>query len=410
MIQKATKIAVCAAGLTWVVARSAWAGDWPQFFGPHRDGSTEESLAVEWPGGSPKTRWHEAVGQGFSGPVVRGGKVILFTREGDQEVLKCRDTTTGKTVWQQALPTSYTDDFGFDEGPRATPLIVGDCVYAMGAAGHIRCVSFADGKLQWQKDAAKEFSAGKGYFGFACSPVSVTNAVVFQVGGEAATLVALEPATGKLLWKSGSHEAGYASPRVVVKEGRERLLSFDREGLSVIEGRTGVELFQFHWRARMAASVNAASPVLDGERVFLTASYGTGAVLLKPVKDTYEAVWSDQEGLSAHFTTPVLYQGHLYGYHGRQEQGQELRCIDLETGKVRWSEPQFGTGSVIRSGSLLVLVKESGELVLAKADPAGLRPLAQSQIVGSGVRALPALSDGCLYVRDKRQLHCIELK
>ena len=403
----------------WIAA-SLWAltavagvvlgGDWPQFFGPHRDGASEEIIALKWPAGAPKVRWHEAAGQGFSGPVIVGGKVILFTREGDQEVLKCRDAATGKAIWQQDLPTAYVDDFGFDEGPRATPLVVDGRVYALGAAGMIRCVTLADGKLVWKSDAAAAFSAGKGFFGFASSPVALKGAIVFQVGGDGATLAAFEPATGKVLWKTGSHEAGYASPAVLISDGKERVISFDREGLSVIDGQSGSELYQFHWRSRMGPSVNAASPVLDGGRVFLTASYGTGAVLLEPKKDGYEKVWSDGECLAAHFTTPVLVDGNLYGYHGRQEQGQELRCVELNTGKVRWSDSGFGTGSVIRCGKTLVLLKESGELVLAEASPESFKPLTQAQVAGSGVRALPALADGCLYLRDKRQLYCLEMR
>ena len=386
------------------------ATDWPQFLGPTRDGVSDESVAVQWSGGAPKVRWHEMVGQGFSAPVVVGDKVILFTRDGNEEVLICRDAATGKSMWKQSLPTTYTDDFGFDEGPRSTPLVVNGRVYVMGAAGVIRCVDLADGTLKWKNDAATSFAAGKGFFGFATSPVALKNAVVFQVGGKGATLVGFDPATGKVLWKAGSHESGYASPMVMHQNGRERLIAFDREGLLVLEGGTGAELFQYHWRSRMGPSVNAASPVLDGGRVFLTASYGTGAVLLKPKQEEFEPVWTDHDCLAAHFTTPVLFEANLYGYHGRQEEGQELRCVELETGKVRWSEPGFGTGSVIRSGKTLLLVKETGELVMAEASPEKFKPLVQAQIAGSGVRALPALSGGALYVRDKKQLYCVEVK
>ena len=394
----------------WSVPKTTFAGDWPQFLGAQRNGVSEESVAVQWPGGAPKVRWHEAVGQGFSAPVVVGNRTILFTREGDEEVLNCRETATGKSVWKHSLKTTYTDDFGFDEGPRSTPLVVDGRVFAMGAAGVIRCVDLKDGSLQWKNDAAVTFSAGKGFFGFATSPVALKNAVVFQVGGKGATLVAFEPASGKVLWKTGSHESGYASPNVMRQDGREKVIAFDREGLLVLDGVSGSEIFQFHWRSRMGPSVNAASPVLDGGRVFLTASYGTGAVLLKPKLEEFEPVWSDHDCLAAHFTTPVLFEGNLYGYHGRQEEGQELRCVDLETGKVRWSEPGFGTGSVIRCGKTLLLLKETGELVLAVASPDKFTPLAQAQVAGSGVRALPALSEGAFYVRDKKQLYCVEVR
>jgi outer membrane protein assembly factor BamB len=396
--------------LVAIFADSARAGDWPQFLGPHRNGVSDESVTTNWPSDGPKIRWRQKTAKGFSGPVVIGDKVILFSREGDEEILICRETAKGGKTWEQRLPTAYVDDFGFDEGPRATPAVADGKVFAIGAAGQIRCVSLADGGLLWKLNAAELFRAEKGFFGFACSPVVLGDKVIFQVGGNGGTLVALETKSGKLLWKFGSDEAGYASPLVAEFGKQTRIVSFHREGLSILDPESGKETFRFPWRSRMNASVNAASPLVDHGRVFLTASYGTGAVLLAPVGNAFESTWSGYESLSAHFVTPVICDGFLYGYHGRTEEGPELRCVELATGKVRWRKEGFGSGSVTLAGHVLILVRESGELDLADASPDAFRVLAQTQAAGSGARALPALANGCLYVRDKNQLTCLEVR
>jgi len=259
-------------------------------------------------------------------------------------------------------------------------------------------------------DAAGRFGASKGFFGFSCSPVVVGEKVIVQVGGSSGTLVALEAKTGRVLWKSGKDESGYASPLVAKLGNQTSVVSFNREGLSILDPESGKQTFSFHWRSRMNESVNAASPLVDAGRVFLTACYDTGAVLLAPKGDGFETLWSGYDSLSAHFATPVLAKGFLYGYHDRFEHGPELRCIELETGKVRWRAEGFGSGSATLSRGSLVLVKETGELVIAEATPDAFRPIVQAQIAGTGTRALPAIANGCLYVRDKNQLVCVEMR
>lgn len=353
--------------------------------------------------------WRVKVGDGFSGPVVADGVTYLFTREGDREVLSAYDSTNGKPRWKNELPTSYSDDFGMGDGPKATPAVAGGRVFAFGPAGQLRAVSVSDGKLLWQFDCAKRFGADKGFFGFASSPLAVADRVVVQAGGEGAGIVAFAGADGKVLWKTGSDEAGYGSPVPLVMDGRTNVLCFNRAGAVALDLATGAEAFRFPWRSRMNASVNAASPVVSKAGVLVTASYGTGAAFFKPAKGTVESLWSGDESISAHFATPVEAGGFLYGFHGRQESGPDFRCVELSTGKVRWSLNAFGSGSVLRAGERLLVLTEKGELAVFATNPAKAEELGRYQVAGNGSRAVPALADGRLYLRDRANLICLKV-
>lgn len=395
----------------WLAPPAARAADWPQFLGPNRNGSTTNAITTAFPKDGPTRLWRRQVGQGFSGPVVAEGKVILFHRVANEEVLEAFDTRSGVPRWRHAAPTAYVDDFGFDEGPRGAPCVRDGRVFTFGAEGRLSAVSLADGKSLWAVDTKARFQADKGFFGFACSPLAEGNLVLLNLGGGGdAGVAAFAADTGKLVWKLTDDEAGYASPVAMTRGGERLVLFFTRTGLEVVEPAAGKLRLRFPWRSRMNASVNAASPVVDGDEIFLTASYGTGATLLRFKAGKVEPAWSGDASLSAHYATPVKHGEFLYGFHGRQEQGQDFRCIEWRTGKVRWSTEGIGAGTVVLAGDRLVLLLESGELVIAPALPDGFKPLARAQILGGGTRAPFALGEGMLVARDKNQLVVLDVK
>ncbi len=404
------------AGGIWLVALALQAADWPQFLGSDRNGiSAETNLAGAWPSDGPPVRWKKDVGQGFSGPVVAHGKLILFHRKADQEIIDCMDAKTGGDVWRFAYPTSYQDDFGFDEGPRGTPAIVDGKVYAMGAEGFVHCVDFQSGKEIWHADCKKDFQSPKGFFGMACSPLVEGGAVILNIGGSGgAGIIALDAATGTLRWKQGDVEAGYSSPIAATIRGKRYALMFTRAGLSAVNPTNGAAYFDFPWRSRNNASVNAAAPVVSGDMIFLTASYGTGAVLLRVENGAPQKIWSGDEALSCHYATPVLYQGYLYGVDGRADPGMQprpsLRCVELQTGRVCWTQEDFGAATVTLAGGQLFILTENGELLHAPVNPKEFHVAVRAQILPLGVRAYPALADGCLYARAKDKLVCVGLK
>ena len=396
--------------LIWL-AGSAPAADWPQFLGPSRDGTCSNSdLANTWPAGGPPVIWKKEVGQGFSGPVVWHGKLILFHRVGDKEIVECLDAKTGNRAWVADYPTAYQDDFGFDEGPRATPTVVNGNVYTLGAEGMLNCWDLATGRNAWRVDTKKDFTAGKGFFGIACSPLVEGQSVILNVGGEhGAGVCAFEASTGKLLWKATDDEASYSSPVAVTIRGKRQALVFTRAGLVSLDPASGNVLFRFPWRSRMNASVNAATPLVVDDQIFLSASYNTGAVLLRLTDAGPQKIWSGDNILSNHYATSVYRDGFLYGFDGRQETGPSLRCVELKTGKVRWSEENFGAGTLMLAGNRLLILTEKGELIAAPATPDGFKSAARAQVLPFGSRAYPALADGFYYARGKGKLVCVDL-
>jgi outer membrane protein assembly factor BamB len=396
-------------------ARQAHAGDWPQFLGPTRNGVYAGSdLAAVWPKEGPPVVWQKSVGQGFSGPAVADGQLILFHRLDDKEVVACLDARTGEPKWTSAYPTEYRDDFGFDEGPRATPCIAEGRVYAFGAEGMLICLNLADGKMLWQVNTKKEFHPRKGFFGAACSPLVEGNAVLLNVGGAGgAGLVAFDKATGRVLWKCSDDEASYSSPAAATIHERRYAIFFTRAGLVAVNPVDGAVQFHYPWRSTMNASVNAATPLIVDDSIFLSACYGTGAILLRVKDNGVEKVWSGDDILSNHYATCVQSHGFLYGIEGRADPGfspaPNLRCVELKTGKIRWQDDSVGAATVLLAGDQLLILTEGGELIRAPATPSAFKPGDRVQIMPSAVRAYPALAGGFLYARSKDKLYCVNL-
>ena len=387
------------------------AADWPQFFGPSRNGAYRgPGLLERWPAGGPRVVWKKQVGAGFSGPVATQGRVILFHRVSNREIVESLDARTGASQWQYSYPTSYRDDFGFDEGPRAVPVVSGGIVYTFGAEGQLHAVSLATGTRVWSEDTMKRFAVPKGFFGAGGSPLVEEGRVIANIGGKGAGIVAFDAKTGKVLWTATNHEASYSSPVSATIGGRRSVLFLTRDGLLALDPATGKVHFEKTWRARQNASVNAATPLVVDDLLFISAEYGPGAAVFRVAGATLTPLWTSDEVLTNHYATSVYYDGILYGFHGRQEFGQSLRAVEMRTGKVRWSEERFLAGSVLVAGNRLLILRETGELVLAAASPEAFRPIARAQILPEVVRAFPALADGVLYARNENTLIALDLR
>jgi outer membrane protein assembly factor BamB len=404
--------AVLLAALPLAAQRGAPAADdWPQYFGAARDGVYRGApIADAWPAGGPKALWKKPVGEGFSGPVVAGGKLILHHRVGAEEVVEAMDVKTGASQWRYAYPTTYRDDFGFDEGPRAVPVVANGIVYTFGAQGQLHAVGLADGKKRWSEDTATKYRVAKGFFGSAGSPLVEDGRVIANVGGKGAGIVAFDAASGKVLWTATDDEASYSSPAGATIGGRRLAVFLTRSNLLGVDPTTGAIAFRRPWRARNANSVNAATPIVVGDLIFVSAEYGPGAGVLRVEGSNLVDVWTGLDNLTNHYATSVQLNGILYGYHGRQEFGPTLRAVELRTGKVRWSQEQFRAGSILLAGNRLLIMREGGELVLAEATPDAFKPLARAQVLPAVVRAFPALSDGILYVRNENTLVALDLR
>ncbi len=388
------------------------AADWPQILGPTRDGhSTETKLLWDWPASGPLIAWNKDVGTGWAGPIVAAGKLIFFHRVDDEEVVVCLNPATGKEFWTFKYATRYRDDFGFDNGPRATPTVADGKVFTLGANGDFHALDLATGNKLWARNVLVEYKANKGFFGVACSPLYVGGKLLVNVGGRGAGVVAFDPANGKELWKATDDEASYSSPTSAEILGKPAAIFLTRAGLKVFDPVTGKVLYEFPWRPRINASVNAATPLVLKDEIFLTVSYSTGAVLLKAKGAEVDEIWSNDKSLSCQYSTPILVGNCLYGVHGRSDVGNaQLRCVEWKTGAVKWSAPNFGVASLIAVDSGLLALTETGDLVRFDASPEKYQERARATILGKPTRATPALSDGRFFARDGSKLVCVKLR
>ncbi|MXZ70211.1 MAG: PQQ-binding-like beta-propeller repeat protein [Acidobacteria bacterium] len=386
------------------------AQDWPHFLGPARDGHyAGPPLARDWPGGAPEELWRRDVGAGFAGPVVAGGRLLLFHRVDNREVVEALDATTGEPIWRYDYATTYRDDFGFDEGPRSAPVVAGGRVFTFGAQGQLHAIDLETGTGLWSVDAMTRFRVRKAFFGAAGSPLVEDGRVIANVGGVEDGIVAFDAATGDIVWTAPGEEASYSSPVAATLAGLRHAIFLTRDNVVSLDPVSGAERFRLTWRARIRASVNAATPLVIGDRLFISAQYGTGAGLFRVTAGGVEAIWTSDDVMSNHYATSVHRDGYLYGYHGRQEFGPSLRAVALDTGDIAWEADRFGAGSLLVADDLLIVMRESGELLLAEASPAALTPLARAQLLPGVVRAYPALAGGVLYVRNGSTLAAFKL-
>lgn len=402
---------ICTIATAVLLVAGAAGADWPQFLGPERNGTSKETgLLQSWGEKGPPVLWQKEVGEGFSAPVVAGERLILFHRVGDEEVVECLEAASGKQMWKHKDPTKYQDPLGKGDGPRSTPLIARDRVFTLSPGGRLLCLKLADGAKVWERDLLKDFEVPPSFFGIGTSPILVGDYLLVNVGGREAGIVAFNIETGGSPWKATDDGASYSSPVPASIDLYKRVVFFTRQGIVVIGPEFGSVQFQKRWRSRMNASVNAASPVVVGDYLFFTACYDTGAILLRRRGGRFEEVWSNDTSLSCHFGTPIHHDGYLYGFHGRQETGTEMRCVELKTGKVRWSKEGFGCGSMILAGDNLFTLSERGELVLVEARSDAYHEKARAAVLDRPCRAQMALANGRLYARDNKKLVCWNLK
>lgn len=397
-----------------VSATAAWAGeDWPQFLGPARDATYrgEAKLAATWPEKGPAVIWKMKVGEGFGSPVIVGEKLVLFHRQGNRMMLDCLHPATGKTLWSQGYDTTYSDEMRKGDGPRSTPAVADGRVVAFGPDGVLWCVELATGKTLWQIDTRKLYRTPGGFFGRACSPLIEGDLVLLNIGGPEHGIGAFDVKTGELKWKATADEAGYASP-ICATIGDQRLaFFFTRTGLVAANPKSGQVLWQHRWRSKQHASVNAATPVIVDDLIFLSASYQTGATTLQLQGDQVRTLWAADEVLSSQYANIVHHEGHLFGFDGRNDFGDtRLRCVEMKTGKVKWTQPDLPAGPLLLAGDKIIVLLESGEVQLIEANAAGYKKLAAAKLLEAPVRANPALSAGLLYLRDETQLIAVDLK
>ncbi|SMP78671.1 Outer membrane protein assembly factor BamB, contains PQQ-like beta-propeller repeat [Neorhodopirellula lusitana] len=393
----------------------AFAGDWPQVLGPNRDGKAVGETIVPWTA-PPKIRWRVPCGAGYAGVAVTNGKVLLWHRQDEHELLDCLSTEDGQRLWQAKFPAVYRGGVEPDLGPRCVPLVSGEHVFVYGAAGDLSAVSIADGTTLWTRQLRTDYAADDGYFGAGSSPIVFKKNLIVPVGGsDDAGLVAVNTSDGQTRWTAVDQEAAYSSPVKIEIDGQTRIIAALRLQTVMIDPESGKVLSEIDFGKR-GPTVIAATPLIEHERMLLTAAYGVGCRMLdmsvKPPKD----LWSSSDVISSQYATPVHIGDWLYAITGREDFGTgELLCARWSDGKVTWRQPGFGTAHLIGAGDRVLSQLISGRLELFAADASKFRSLAETELPAGIYRALPALSAGTLYCRrsissSEGELIAIDLK
>jgi outer membrane protein assembly factor BamB len=301
-----------------------------------------------------------------------------------------------------------------------------DRVYLFGPEGMLHCVAVQDGHLLWRKNTAEEFAVEPNFFGVGSSPLVEGDLLIAQIGGrpprgQESGLVAMDKKTGQVRYAITGELASYSSPVAATIQGRRWGFAFARGGLVGFEPATGKVDFHYPWRARIRESVNICTPVVAGDLVFVSEAYGVGSSVLRVRPGGYEVVWADRRdrppSMASYFDTPVHVDGFLYGSSGQGRSEAELRCVELSTGKIRWSRPDLGRCSLLFVDGFFVCLGEDGVLRLLKTSPDGYQEVAQAilrspsgePLLEPPAWAAPVLSHGLLYVRGKNRLVCLEL-
>ena len=426
------------------------AEDWPAFLGPTGNGrSGLQGLVMPWGEQGPRVCWTIDLGEGYCGPSVAKGFAVVFDRVRGKERLRCLKAETGRVVWEKNNLTSYVDMFGYDGGPRSTPIIAGDYVVTYGAAGLLECRLLSNGQLQWKIQVSTDFHVVPNFFGVGASPVvyqqtagAQRQLIIVQVGGSPSDglpadpqrldlvkgldsgLVAFDVKTGKEVWRTSSELASYSTPVLGDFDGKDRLLAWMRDQLLLVDPESGAVKDSFSWRADELFSVVAASPVVSGDEVLLSETYGGGSVLLGVEGDSFVERRRDpprsrhRNSLRCHWATPVLHDDCVFGTTGRNSGDALFVCADWRTGELYWKESGLGRSSCVLVDDFLIVLSEFGELLVMKASRDACKIIYRIDLKDSRTGdallqppcwAAPVVAQGYLYVRGAGKLVCIDL-
>ena len=387
--------------------------DWTNWLGPNHNGYVEGNLNLSSNPNLNDTNvlWQNAVGTGWSSPIVSGQKVFLHDRTGNKENLTAYSLSTGKVIWRVSFDSQYRDDFGMENGPRSTPAVSQDIVVTHSPQGLVHAFNIKTGSIRWIKDLSKDFDSAKGFFGRCSSPLILDEKVIFDVGGSRVGLVALSLKTGDTHWASKVYGNDYSSVTPLRIGATQLAVAFMRQGLVVVDASNGKEVFFDRFQSPINASVNAASPLILENGIFLSSCYEVGAGYWNFTPSDQEVnftkKWKRKGVLDCHYSTPVARGDYLFGFHGRQERGASLRCIKLSDGEVQWTQ-SIGNGHLIGVGEQILCLSEKGEFTVFDATPVAFKPVLQQQVLGQG-RAHFAYSNGKIIARDNRRLICLDL-
>lgn len=411
----AIRLVLLAATTMLAAASSLQAADWPQFLGPHRNGiSAETGLLDAWTAGSVAEVWRAEGGVGMSGLAIRDGKLVTLIQNAGRQRIVAHNAATGERLWENPIAPAYRNSMG--DGPRATPTIAGDRVFVFTGEGVLAAVQLADGKTVWKNDVFRAAAGKPAEYGTACSPLVFGELVVVTVGSPAETIIAYDSKTGKKVWGAGDDPSGYSSPALLDVAGQRQLVAMTGESVLGLQPNTGAALWRYPYVT--AYRCNTATPLAVDGKVFISAGENHGSVLLKlqaageafEIREAWQSLGPGSV-MRNEWQTSILLDGHLYGFDNVGSAGQisHLTCIEAATGKRVWQEARFGKGNMISADGKLFMSTMKGEVVIARASPAGYQELGRKLVIET-TRQAPALANGLLYLRDDKEIVCLDVR
>jgi outer membrane protein assembly factor BamB len=410
MGNRAVPLAVAGLIVSVIALNAQSSVDWPQWRGPDRNGiSKETGLLSQWPRSGPPVAWSAAMlGAGYGSISVQGDRVYVQGMRNRQSVVSTLNRADGKLVWVRILGPAGDNDRG--PGPRSTPTIDGDRVYALSETGDLACLRVADGSVIWQRNILKEFRGDNPYWLLSESPLIDGNNVIVTPGGRGAGVVALDKMSGKTVWASKelSDGAGYSSPIIADVGGVRTIMTFTADAGVGVRASDG----KLMWRNSTAANgtANIATPVYSDGKVFFTSSYGAGAALLglRAAGNEVRAqeIYSTRD-MKNHHGGVVLVNGYIYGFND-----SILTCLEFASGKMVWRDRSVGKGAVTYADGHLYILSEDNIVGLVEATPAGYREKGRFTIADQGLPswAHPVVSGGRLYIRNQGTLTSYDVR
>jgi outer membrane protein assembly factor BamB len=381
------------------------AGNWPQWRGSNRDGiSKETGLLKQWPADGPALAWKTAgAGFGYSSFAVSNGRLFTMGLRGDREFIVAFDVATGKQVWATPHGKAFRNDRG--DGPRGTPTVEGDRLYTLGGAGDLSAVDTATGRVVWTMNVLEKFGGQNITWGISESPLVIGEKVLVNAGGPGASIVALNKKDGALIWKSQSDRAGYSSAIPVQIGNTTQVVFFTHKRAVGLDLKDGKLLWEYERPANQVA--NAATPIVRGNRIFISSDYGTGAGLVEIKADgTAQEVYFTKD-MRNHHSSSILIGDHLYGFSGGI-----LTSMRFDTGEVAWRDRSVGKGSLVYADGNLYALSENGVVGLVEATPTGYSEKGRFRIPQDSLPTWthPVVAGGRLYLRDQDTIYSYDVK
>lgn len=406
---------------------TAITSDWKTFLGPSHNGySPETNLLKTFPENGPSKVWEVKRGNGYAAAAVIGDRVIIFHRVDDQEVIECLQLKTGKRYWKHTYASTYKDRYGFSNGPRCQPISDGTHVYTLGVEAQLHCLELTSGRVIWKRNLKEEFDLTLDFFGVGGAPLLEGDQLIINLGApEGPCVAAFDKLNGTLVWGAGNKWGpSYASPVPADTRNGRRIFVFAggesrpaTGGLMVVDPIAGTEEFSFTWRGGRYESVNASSPVIVDDKIYISECYGAGGVCIEIQEDgSYKEIWRN-EILNTHFMTAIHKDGYLYGVDGHGPRNAPIVCIEMATGKLMWKhEPEWmaevespngpqsynlspALASFIEVDGRTLVLGQYGHLAWLDLNPEGYRELDLTHLfLARQTWAMPALSQGLLIV------------